>query len=171
MLEKLKYMIAFTGHRPPKIGGYDFTSPLRIAVRNAIKVKLQSAMTKYQATHEIVVISGGALGVDQDAAMVAYDMGLPYIVAAPCLNQDIKWPASSKLKYLTLIAHAQEVVYVHNGSYNATCMQNRNVWMVDHCDALIAVWDGSSGGTANCVRYAESVNKPIVRINPQELSI
>jgi uncharacterized phage-like protein YoqJ len=48
-------------------------------------------------------------------------------------------------------------------------MQDRNIWMVDHCDALIAVWDGTSGGTANCVRYAQKVGKPIVFIDPYDL--
>jgi uncharacterized phage-like protein YoqJ len=48
-------------------------------------------------------------------------------------------------------------------------MQDRNKWMVDHCDALVAIWNGTSGGTANCVKYALSVNKPIVMINPKNL--
>jgi uncharacterized phage-like protein YoqJ len=44
-------------------------------------------------------------------------------------------------------------------------MQIRNEWMVDRCDKLIAVWDGSKGGTGNCVDYAKSVNKDIFRID------
>lgn len=31
---------------------------------------------------------------------------------------------------------------------------------------LIAVWDGSPGGTANCVKYAESLQIDIRRTNP-----
>ena len=168
-LEKLKYAIAFTGHRPTKIGGYDAASVKRVAVRNAMKAKLESAINRFAGSHNITIITGGALGVDQDAALVAKDLGLPYIVAVPCQNQDIKWPAQSKQLYQQVLQNAQQVVYVHDGPYNATCMQVRNIWMVDHCDALVAVWDGSSGGTANCVRYAESINKPIVRIDPSQL--
>ena len=48
-------------------------------------------------------------------------------------------------------------------------MQERNEWMVNNCDVLIAVWDGTSGGTANCVKYAESLQLDIRRINPKEL--
>lgn len=43
--------------------------------------------------------------------------------------------------------------------------------MVDRCDRLIAVWDGSNGGTGNCVKYAKEVGKPIVVINPTEFLI
>ena len=167
---KQDYYIAFTGHRPNKIGGYDATNPLRIAVRKAIKEALQRAIAKFGESHRIVVISGGALGVDQDAASVAHSLGLPFIVAVPCKGQDSKWPESSKKKYQTMLKYAERVVMVHDGPYNNTCMQDRNKWMVDNCHALVAVWDGTSGGTANCVKYARSVGKPIVMINPNNLN-
>lgn len=32
-----------------------------------------------------------------------------------------------------------------------------NEWMVDEC----ALWNGSSGGAAKCVKYAQKHNKPI----------
>ena len=37
-------------------------------------------------------------------------------------------------------------------------MPTRNEYMVDLADKIIAVWDGSNGGTANCVKYAEKVS-------------
>ena len=45
-------------------------------------------------------------------------------------------------------------------------MQKRNEYMVDLTDKVIAVWDGSKGGTGNCVRYAEKCGKEIIRILP-----
>jgi len=60
-------------------------------------------------------------------------------------------------------------VMVHDGPYNSTCMQDRNEWMVDHCHALVAVWNGTGGGTANCVGYAKRVGKPIVMIDVNKL--
>lgn len=168
MATKPKYHIAFTGHRPHKLGGYDPTNPKRVAVRAAIHDALQRAINKYGETHEIVAITGGALGVDQDAASIAHKLGLPFIVAVPCQGQDSKWPAESKVRYATMLNLASEVVMVHDGPYNNTCMDKRNEWMVDHCDALVAVWDGTSGGTANCVKYAKKMKKPIVFINPND---
>lgn len=170
MATKPKYHIAFTGHRPQKLGGFDPTNPKRVAVRTAIHDVLQRAINKHGETHEIVVISGGALGVDQDAASIANKLGLPFIVAVPCQGHDSKWNPSDKARYKTMLSHASQVVMVHDGPYNNTCMQDRNEWMVDHCDALVAVWDGSSGGTANCVKYAQKMKKPIIFIDPDNLN-
>jgi len=172
MATKPIYYIAFTGHRPNKLGGYDDNSPKRIALRQHIEETLQRAVVKYGTTYQIIVISGGALGVDQDAARVAYKMNIPFIVAQPCKNHESKWPKESQIKYNKMLELAHKVVLVSDGTYpelGAKCMQDRNIWMVDHCDALIAVWDGTSGGTANCVQYAQKVGKPIVHINPNNL--
>ena len=40
--------------------------------------------------------------------------------------------------------------------------------MVDNSDIIIAVWDGTKGGTYNCVQYAKKKNKEIIQINPKE---
>lgn len=167
---KPQYYVAFTGHRPTKIGGYNDKAPQRVAVKAAIEGVLDRAIAKYGKTHQIVIITGGALGVDQDAARVAHKLGLPFIVAVPCQGQDSKWPAESKKRYAKMLDLAYDVVMVHDGPYNNTCLNDRNEWMVNHCDALVAVWDGSSGGTAHCVQYARKVGKPIVRINPTDLN-
>jgi uncharacterized phage-like protein YoqJ len=166
------YHIAFTGHRPNKLGGYDDNSPKRLALRQQIEETLQRAVVKYGTTHQIIVISGGALGVDQDAARVAYKINIPFIVAQPCKNHESKWVQSAQIKYRKMLELAAQVVLVSDGTYTelgAKCMQDRNIWMVNHCDALVAVWDGTSGGTANCVRYAQKVGKPIVHISPNNL--
>lgn len=162
---KPAYKIAFTGHRPNKIGGYNNTHPLRIKIKEAIHDALTRAIVKFGDTHEITVITGGALGVDQDAARVAHALGLPFIVAVPFLGQENMWPKDSQDKYKKMLSLAKEVKIVSEGGYTVNKMQIRNQWMVDNCDALVAVWDGTSGGTANCVRYAMSVDKPIVQIN------
>lgn len=41
-------------------------------------------------------------------------------------------------------------------SYVPGCMQQRNRYMVDHCDLLLAVHDGVSGGTQSTLTYAFS---------------
>ena len=180
------YKVAFTGHRPPKIGGYNKDNPLRIAVRQAIKDTLQRIIDTHKDC-EVVVISGGALGVDTDAASVADELSLRFIVAAPCKNQDSKWPAESQQAYQAMCSAAdtelaQElsanyegtsgkdgVLYIHDGSYTSFCMQKRNEWMVNNCDELVAIWDSTPGGTANCVNFAKLIGCKITRIHPGDL--
>ncbi|MNP85294.1 hypothetical protein D3C76_1849670 [compost metagenome] len=50
-------------------------------------------------------------------------------------------------------------------------MQKRNEWMVDNSKFIISVWDGTKGGTGNCVKYAENKNKHISNINPKEINL
>ena len=46
--------------------------------------------------------------------------------------------------------------------YHQRCMQNRNEYMVDKADIVLAIWNGmQSGGTWNTIKYAKSIGKPI----------
>lgn len=152
-------IIAFTGHRPNKLGGYK-QSALQNWIKQQIKLKLQELKPDK-------VISGGALGVDQWAAYCSIELGIPFIIAQPFKEQDKVWPEQSKKEFKNLLDKAEKVVIVCEGDYSPEKMQIRNEWMVDNCDKLIAVWDGSKGGTGNCVNYAIKQNKEIIRINPK----
>jgi uncharacterized phage-like protein YoqJ len=70
--------------------------------------------------------------------------------------------------YGQALAHAEKVVDVtdYDNYPGAWVYQKRNEWMVDHAQMVIAVWDGSSGGTANCVKYALKQGKRVWQINP-----
>ena len=48
-------------------------------------------------------------------------------------------------------------------------MKTRNVWMVNNSFKLITVWDGTTGGTGNCVKYAKKHGNEIVFLDPQRL--
>jgi uncharacterized phage-like protein YoqJ len=163
------YHVAFSGHRPEKIGGYNRNAPLRQAVAAAIRDELKIIVNAHQ-NQEIVVVTGGALGVDTDAAREAFDLGLKYIVAVPFRGQEKGWPDESKRQYKNMLELASKVEYVHDGPYtHGGLYQDRNIWMVDNSDILIALWDGSSGGTANCVAYAQKKKHELKIINPNDL--
>ena len=53
--------------------------------------------------------------------------------------------------------------------YKPYLMQTRNMHMVDNSEDIIAVWDGTAGGTGNCVKYAEKVGRNIIRIEPRNI--
>ena len=109
-----------------------------------------------------------ALGVDQWAAHIAHKLGIPFIAAIPFEGQEKAWPEKSQKVYRLLRKLADEEVIVSPGDYSAAKMQVRNEWMVDHCDTLIAVWNGTSGGTGNCVKYAKSQHKSMYQIDPSK---
>lgn len=154
-------IVAFTGHRPNKLGGYIVPNP----TYDLVRARIIHELLEVEASH---IISGMALGVDQWAAEIAVAAGIPFTAAIPFRGQEDAWPTSSQKAYAALLKKAHDVVIVSEGGYSPHKMQLRNEWMVDHCDKLIAVWDGTPGGTANCVSYAMSKDKEIIRINPRK---
>src|SRR5690242_2888513 len=145
-------IITFSGHRPPKIGGFRIPNPIYDHINKELK-KLLEEIKPDKA------ISGMALGFDQWAAEVCLDLNIPFIAAVPHIGQEKMWPQESKDNYEYLISKASEVVIVSEGCYAPYKMQIRNQWMADRCDKLIACFDGSAGGTYNCIQYAKSIGK------------
>jgi uncharacterized phage-like protein YoqJ len=146
-------VIAFTGHRPNKLGGYSPSNPTQKAVRAAILTFLRDEQPSK-------IISGMALGVDQWAAEAALELAIPFTAAIPFRGFDSRWSPAQKSTYRNLLSCAATVFYVC-ATYSPGAYQARNMWMVDHCDLLAAIWDDSSGGTANCINYARRRGVPV----------
>ena len=129
---------------------------------------MANVMESYPA-NTLVVISGGALGIDQLWMEAAISLKLPVCAALPFKGYDGKWPAFSRQEYKKLLDKCYLVKYICEPGYEARKMQIRNEWMVDNCDHLYAYWNSSPGGTANCVRYAEHVAKPTTIFNINDI--
>lgn len=155
-------ILAFSGHRPDRLGGYKVPNPTYIKVCQAIDAKLRELKPEK-------VISGMALGTDQYGAHIAYRLGIPFIAVIPFVGQEKNWPLVSQQAYQSLLKLAAGQIIASEGGYSPEKMQIRNEMMVNIADQVLAVWDGSPGGTANCLAYAEKIGKPIIRINPKEL--
>lgn len=145
-------VIFATGHRPPKLGGYSTTARLRLEAF----ARLHLAGLPAGAP----VIVGMAQGWDQAVAQACLDLGLPYWAYVPCRGQSDPWPPEAQARYENLLGHAEEVVLVSE-VYDAACMGRRNQAMVDDGDECLALWDGSLGGTADCIRRAQKAGKTI----------
>lgn len=154
-------IVSFTGHRPAKLGGYSLPNP----IHKYITGELRRVLTELKPER---AISGMALGVDQWAAEICIELAIPFIAAIPFKGQENYWPAESRERYYKLLAAAEATEVVNRGGYASWKMQTRNVWMVDHSDLVIAVFDGTPGGTKNCYDYADGIGKKIIRINPQD---
>lgn len=84
------------------------------------------------------IISGGAKGVDTYAREFAMTHNLPLTEFLPEYEK-----------------------------YGRCAPLYRNRQIVEHCDSLIAFWDGKSRGTKNAIDYASRLGKPVrvVHIN------
>lgn len=144
-------IIAATGHRPNKTGGFDWRKAdalTKLATSYLIKQKPEK------------VISGMALGWDLAVARAAIFTTIPLIAAVPFAGQAKLWPKKDRDQYADILSLAAEVHVISPGGYTGWKMQKRNMYLVDNCDRLMALWDGSSGGTANCIEYAEKQRRP-----------
>lgn len=161
--------VAVTGHRPDKLYGYNMSDPRYMLLMSAIKGYLR----KTRCTR---AISGMALGTDLIFAIAVLElkkegMDISLTCAVPCRNHKAKWKKSAWTeKYDEILKEADEVVLVSDMPYNQFVMQQRNQWMVDRCDELLAVFDGSPGGTKNCIDYAASQDKKITVLFPDTSS-
>lgn len=159
--------LCFTGHRPNKLNGYDAKDNIELIQC------IYSNIEDYIINGTTTFINGVALGVDQWSARCVLKLKKQYphirlISAVPCRNQANKWPKQSKDDWAFIIANSDEVVYISE-EYTSECMQERNVWMVDNSDMVLGVWDGTPGGTKNCLHYAYSKHKHISIIHPKTL--
>lgn len=176
-------VITVTGHRPPKGGlTYNYKGPGVIWARTQLEFVLDFNKP------ELVYI-GMALGWDTIVAITCHKRGIPYVAVIPFVGQEHKWPEDSQKIYTFLLKHA---AYIHitnldrDVTFNewtklesstikstreaAELMDKRNKWQVDKLvgldDFLLSFYDGSPGGTNNCVKYAKGMDKKIVNIEP-----
>lgn len=148
-------ILAGTGHRPDKLGGYGADVSTRL-------VDLaRAALMKYRPEE---VVSGMALGWDTALALAAIELGIPLTAAVPFEGQERKWRPEQQDLFRAILARAANVVIVSTGGYAVWKMQVRNEWMVDRASGVLALWDGSSGGTGNCIAYARTREVEIVNL-------
>lgn len=151
-------IIAVTGHRPDKLGGY----------AASVSERLRDLARGYLHSHQPQkVLTGMALGWDTAVAEACLLEGIPFVAVTPFLGQEDKWPPDQQRQYQRLMREAVRVHCTdqdHESGYAPWKFQVRNMWMVDHSDRICALWNGSRGGTANCVKYAKKLGRPVDNI-------
>lgn len=164
---------AFTGHRPSSYRfGYDEWHPdcqrLKALLREQVMQLIQEGVTTF--------ITGMALGADTWGAEIVLDFkrknpGLQLFAALPCKTQADGWTLEQKNRYLNILHQCVSVCSMED-VYTRGCMFERNRWMVDHAQYVLAVYNGgATGGTAYTVRYALGKGKSMVAIDPETLTI
>lgn len=157
---------SFTGHRPNKLKGYnpkdnkELLWKIHAAIVDLIENKCADTF-----------INGLALGVDIWSAKIVLKLKEKYphiklISAIPCRNHSCKWREEDRNLWQEVCDKSDEVVLVTDEDYKPYLMQIRNEWMVNKSDIVIAIWDGSKGGTGNCVNFAQKIKKEIIIIKP-----
>lgn len=159
--------VCFTGHRSQKLPWKFNENDVRcLAMKEIAKLKIMEAIFDGK-TH---FISGMAIGFDMICAELVLELKkyFPFITlecAIPCKGQELKWPQKEQERYRNIIKQADKIrcIYDH---YVDGCMLERNQYMVNNASLVIALYNGTSGGTQKTIDYAKSKHKEIVIIEP-----
>lgn len=156
--EKRKRRVCFTGHRPEKL-----TIPNDIIKKRLLEEIITSINEGYR-----VFISGMARGTDIWAAEIILKIkttnnDIKLICAIPYKGFESNWSTSWQLRYKDILSGADLIRYICP-NYSKNCFQIRNQWMVDHSAKVIAVYNGTKGGTLNTIQYANKHKIPIILI-------
>ena len=148
-------IVAVSGHRD-------------VIITPSIRQELQGffdGLTQHHRT--IVLLDALADGADQCVAEIAlkYDnitLEVPLPLEKTAYIKTIK----NKIRFNALLKSAQKV-HSLPARYDHP-YENLGRYLVDRADMLLALWDGSYndkiGGTGEVIRYARTLEKPIVHI-------
>ena len=167
-------MICGTGHRPDKLGNSwsIFSKNAKIVQRNTYEWLLMLL----ENSDSLHVISGAALGFDTHLALATLKLkqqgyNITLEMAIPHVDFNNKWSQDDKDILSLITSVSDEITYVsQNKVFSPTTdLEGRNRYMIRKSDIVIALWDGSNGGTRNAFHFADRNNKPIIWIKPKDI--
>ena len=148
---------SFTGHRQIKDEHVDILPPL---IYKSIEYAYSQGCRSF--------LAGGAIGFDTYAAREVLRFRMSHrdvrlILVLPCIEQDARWSPRQRDSYQYLVREADEVVYVSE-IYTPTCMAQRNRYLAENADMLVAYLSKSASGAGQTVRMVQRLGKPVFNL-------
>lgn len=176
---KNRVHIGFTGHRPNKLGGYDLSAKGYQLLQEDLETYIKRNLDVFDV---VVGHSGLALGGDTIWSKAILSMkekhpGRVLLHAEiPMMEQADAWfkqsdidfwheqveRADFKSVYGSLAGHSDS----ERKKLAAKFLNIRNEGMLDHSTVLLALHDGTSGGTGNAVAYAKKTGLVTHTVHP-----
>lgn len=181
-------IVAATGHRPDRLGGYDEENN---ALLRCLKIILREELETLYEQGARIFISGMAQGWDTHFAEAVLELkdkfpDIQLIAAVPFAGQGLRWPDAALRRWGHILRAADRIFVVDLGRYVtfgdlrllvdqespyprwkvSSMLDDRNKWMVEQADLMLACWNGAKGGTGNCVKDAFKRGLSIRNIHP-----
>lgn len=158
--------LCFTGHRPEKLPKGEALEHLRAALHYWIDYAVSIGFTHF--------VTGMADGIDYYAGEYLMTLKqthpeLKLIGVEPCKDYTQFFQQSGKysLERLETLRQGVDMIEVLPGTCrDRDCFRRRNLYMVDHCGALIAVFSNPRSGSAQTYRYAQKCRRSICHLHP-----
>lgn len=161
----------FTGHRPKGLPfGYNERDSRCKKLKKVLKKLIIHKVKEENTTN---FLSGMALGTDMFAAEIVLELkerfrDITLTAVLPCRTQSARWNRKAIARYEHILAKCDKVIVLQD-EYTSSCMNKRNLYMLEHSDCVIAVWSGTEGGTANTIRFAIDRHLPVTVLDPNTL--
>ena len=164
-MEQRELKCTFTGHREEKLGE-NWNEYSNECIE--LKERIAEAVSDVYASGVQYFICGMAEGCDLYFAEAVLELkqnhpDIRLEAAIPYAGQAKRWRASLIRRYENILRLC-DVKTVLQEHYSSDCMMRRNCYMVDNSSVLIAVYNGSPGGTRNTLLYAMRSGLEIIEI-------
>ena len=158
----------FTGHRPQSLP-WKFNEQDERCLK--MKERLKTEIIKAIENGYTTFISGMALGFDMICAEMVLELKKTYsniklVGAIPCKTQDRFWQTKDKQRYKSWLAQLDKVRCIYDDYIGPECMLERNRFMVNNSSLIIALFNGTNGGTKKTIDYAKKQGVKIVILKP-----
>lgn len=155
--------VCFTGKRPQSMPWQYDESDARCV---ALKMRLEEEILQALADGYRWFITGMAQGADIWAGEILLRLkreqypDIRLEAAIPYPAQADRWPESDRVRYRKVLDGCHKKTLCCP-VYHRGCFHIRNRYMVDKSQRVIAVYDGSGGGTGYTIGYAEETQKDL----------
>lgn len=115
---------------------------------------------------DLEAVSSLAAGADQLFAEIALDSGVPVTAVIPGMDYEAHLgDEETRAGYRRILKSCARRVDMPAEPTHEEAYLAAGRWIVDHCDRLVAVWDGRPargvGGTGDVVAYARRTGVPV----------
>lgn len=172
--------ISLTGHRPQKLGGFDISTNNYLLLQQDLEIYIEKNLAVHQ---KVIGHSGLALGADTiwSKAILAMRKKYPNRVELhahiPMLEQSSVWFNKTDIDFWqeqvdtadhkTVYGSLADIPQDKRGRESGRLLDVRNHGMLDSGDVLLALWDGTTSGTGNAVKYAETTSLTTIIVHPE----
>ena len=149
------FTVGVTGLRD--LTGFDMA-----ALREGIRSELEAIRKDFDTVYMVNSIAAGA---DQMCARIGLSLGYELVCPLPFGEYRDDFHGEALTGYDELLGQAKDVLIVSDSADRDAAYLAAGQYVADHCDILLAVWDGrpqsSICGTAAVVSYARGLGKVV----------
>lgn len=158
--------VSFTGHRKQSLPWIANIRDERFKIaKSHLMTELENCIKNGYDTF----LCGMAIGCDMFFANCVLKLkrknpNIRLIGAIPCQDQDKLWNESDKREYRKLLEQLDAIRLINENYTGAYCMIERNKFMIENSNRLIAMFYGGAGGTKTTIDLAKKQNIEIYYI-------